>query len=477
MERKSGVLMHISSLYGDFSIGCFNDSAKYFINFLKECGFSYWQVLPFCPVDKCNSPYKSASSFAGNPYFIDLEKLNMEGLITDEELDIQRQHTQYLCEYKRLYNERIPLLYKASKRVGDKSAINNYINSNEYLLNFCKFMAIKKANKNKSWYEWENEVCNDDDLFFWKFVQYKFFTQWSEVRSYANKNGIRIIGDMPFYVDLDSSDVWGDKNLFKLNEKNLPNIIAGVPPDYFSSEGQLWGNPIYDWDEMEKDDFRWWKDRIIHLSNMFDGIRIDHFRAIESFWEVPANSKTAKTGKMTKGPGMKLIDEICKSAKETMIIAEDLGIITQDVRRLLEKSGFPGMRVFQFAFVGDKNSPHLPHNYINNCVAYTGTHDNNTLLGYLWETEENIKDYIFSYCGNKDKNIENAIDDIIRMIFASGAGTVILPIQDLLKFGSDTRINTPGKAEGNWGYRITKEQLDTIDRIKYRKLNELYQRI
>lgn len=477
MERKSGVLMHISSLYGDYSTGGFGENAKYFIDFLKECGFSYWQVLPFCPVDECNSPYKSASSFAGNPYFVDLEKLNKEELITNEELNSQIQHTQYLCEYKRLYNERIPLLYKASKRVCDKLVINNFINSNKYLLNFCKFMAIKKANENKAWYEWENETYNEEDLFFWKFVQYKFFTQWSEIKSYANKNGIKIIGDMPFYVDLDSSDVWGNKNLFKLDEKNVPITIAGVPPDYFSGEGQLWGNPIYDWGEMEKDDFRWWKDRIMHMSNMFDGIRIDHFRAIESFWEVPGNSKTAKRGKMTKGPGMKLIDVICESAKKTMIIAEDLGIITQDVERLLEKSGFPGMRVFQFAFMGDKNSPHLPHNYINNCVAYTGTHDNNTLLGYLWEVDEKTKDYIFSYCGNNDKKIENVIDDIVRMIFASGAGTVIIPIQDLLKFGSDTRINTPGKNDGNWEYRITKKQLDSIERIKYRKLNELYQRI
>lgn len=477
MERKSGVLMHISSLFGDFSIGDFDDSGKYFIDFLSDCGFSYWQVLPFCPIDSCNSPYKSTSSFAGNPYFISLKKLFDKNLLTYNELESQKQTTPYVCEYKKLYADRLSVLKTASSRVSTKDEIEKFISENSYLESFCKFMAIKNSNNNKMWQEWTEDTYDDSDLFMWKFIEYEFFSQWSEIKKYANSKGIKIIGDMPIYVDLDSSDVWADKHLFKLDKDNFPVTVAGVPPDYFSEDGQLWGNPIYDWSAMEKENFKWWKDRIKHMSKLFDGVRIDHFRAIESFWEIPADAKTAKEGVMTKGPGMSLVNAIKESAGNCLIIAEDLGLITEDVIKLLEKSGFPGMRVFQFAFMGDKNSPHLPHNYINNCVSYTGTHDNNTLLGYLWELDNNTRKYMLDYCGHKDSSWENGCDSILRTMFSSHSDLVIMPVQDLLGFGSDTRINTPGKPEGNWEFRITKEQLDSIDRQKFRKLNELYSRI
>ncbi len=476
MDRKSGVLMHISSLFSDYSIGSFGDEARYFIDFLASMGYSYWQVLPLCPTDECNSPYKSPSSFAGNPYFISLETLYNKGLLTKDELSYQKQSNPYVCEYERLYNERLDVLYSASKRVQNKAEIEAFISENPYIENFCKFMAIKKANDGKIWQEWENEDYNEDIFFMWKFIQYEFFNEWTQIKKYANENGIKIIGDIPIYVDLDSSDVWADKHLFKLDEKNLPTSVAGVPPDYFSKDGQLWGNPIYDWEAMEKENFRWWKARISHISKLFDGVRIDHFRAIESFWEVSADAATAKEGVMSKGPGMKLIDAIKESAEKTMIIAEDLGFITEDVINLLKESGFPGMRVFQFAFMGDKNSPHLPHNYIENCVAYTGTHDNNTLLGYLWELDDETRRHMLSYCGHTSENWDNGCDAIIRTMLASHAGLVIMPIQDLLGFGSDTRLNTPGNPDGNWGYRITKEQLDSIDKAKFKKLNELYSR-
>ena len=477
MERKSGVLMHISSLFGDYSIGGFGKEANYFIDFLVDSGFTYWQVLPFCPSDECNSPYKSPSAFAGNPYFINLEKLARENLITQEELSAQKQKTPYLCEYEHLYQTRLSVLKLASERCTEKDAVHNFIDSNPYLKNFCKFMAIKHTNNNKPWYEWENETYDDEILFMWKFIQYQFFAQWKEIKQYANERGIQIIGDIPIYVDLDSSDVWADKKLFKLDSQNKPISVAGVPPDYFCADGQLWGNPIYNWDEMEKEDFRWWRDRLAHMTNLFDGIRIDHFRGIESFWEVKGDAKTAKEGVMTKGPGMKLISAIKEESKDALIIAEDLGLITEDVVKLVKESGFPGMRVFQFAFMGDPNSPHLPHNYINNCIAYTGTHDNNTLLGYLWELDENTRQAMLAYCGFTGNDWGNGRECIIRTMMASHAGTVIMPIQDLLGYGSDTRLNTPGKIENNWAYRITKEQLDSIDRSYFKTLNKRYARI
>ncbi len=477
MERKSGVLMHISSLFGDYSIGDFGHQGKIFIDFLADCGYSYWQVLPFCPLDECNSPYKSASSFAGNPYFVSLEILHNKGLLTKEELISQKQNTPYVCEYERLYKERLSILKIAASRAINKSDIESFTAKNPYIESFCKFMAIKNENNDKPWDKWDNENYKDDVLFIWKFIQYEFFTQWAELKNYANSKGIKIIGDMPIYVAFDSSDVWANKNLFKLDKDNVPVTVAGVPPDYFTADGQLWGNPIYNWDAMEKEGFRWWKDRISHASTMFDGIRIDHFRAIESFWEVPSSAKTAKDGVMSKGPGMKLIDAIKENLSDTMIIAEDLGLITEDVVKLLKMSGFPGMKVFQFAFMGDRNSPHLPHNYSNHCVAYTGTHDNNTLLGYLWELDDTTRRNMLEYCGHKEQSWENGCDSIIRTMLGSHAGLVIMPIQDLLGYGSDTRLNTPGRAEGNWGYRITKEQLDTIDKAKFRRLNELYYRI
>lgn len=477
MERKSGVLMHISSLFGDYSIGSFGDEAKYFIDFLKECGFSYWQVLPFCLVDECNSPYKSYSSFGGNPYFIDLKTLNKKGLITNEELQNQIQQTPYSCEFVRLYHTRLNLLMSASKRVTNKEEIENFIKENPYLESFCRFMSLKKANNELPWYEWQTDKEDSETLFMWKFIQFEFFNQWKEIKKYANEQGIKIIGDIPIYVSLDSADVWSNKEQFLLDNENNPTKVAGVPPDYFSEDGQLWGNPLYDWDKMEKDGYKWWCDRLSHMLTLFDGVRIDHFRGIESYWAVDGKAETAKEGKWIKGPGEKLVKALKETAGEKMIIAEDLGDITAEVEKLVKDSGFPGMRVFQFAFLGDNDNPHLPHNYPKNCIAYTGTHDNNTLLGYLWELSDWDRKRMLSYCGYENPDWERGYDSILRTMFSSHAGLLILPIQDLLGYGSDTRLNIPGKADGNWQYRITKEQLDGIDKEKFRRLNEMYKRI
>ncbi|MBQ2966971.1 MAG: 4-alpha-glucanotransferase [Clostridia bacterium] len=476
LERASGVLMHISSLYGEYSSGAFGKEAKEFIDFLSDCGFKYWQVLPFTMVDECNSPYKSYSAFAGNPYFVDLNTLYKKGLLSKEELDAHRQNTPYGCEYVRLFHTRFKLLKTAALRIKDKSAIKDFIESHPHIADFCKFMALKEANDNTEWYAWEKDSCDENILFAWQFIQYEFFNQWSEIKAYANSKGIKIIGDIPIFVAYDSCDVWANRKLFQLDEKNVPKCVAGVPPDYFSEDGQLWGNPLYDWDVMAKDGYKWWLDRMSLMLELFDGVRIDHFRGLEAYYSIPYGAKTAKDGKWVKGPGKPFIDAIKKLAGDKLIIAEDLGDITNEVIELVNYSGFPGMKVFQFAFLSDGDSPHKPHNYVNNSVAYTGTHDNNTLLGYIWELDDNTRKEVLDYCGFTEADWDKSYDSIIRTVFASNAGLVILPIQDLLGFGSDTRLNIPGKADGNWQYRITKEQLDSIDKQKYRKLNKLFNR-
>ncbi len=467
--------MHISSLYGDYSCGSFGKEAKEFVDFLADSGFSYWQVLPFCMVDECNSPYKSYSTFGGNPYFVDLDKLFEKGLLTKDELDSQ---TPYSCEYVRLYHTRFDVLKKASERVSSstRTSIEAFISTDKYLDAFCRFMSLKSTNGEKAWFDWTSDAADEDTLFMWKFIQYEFFTQWSEIKKYANSKGIRIIGDIPIYVALDSCDVWSNKKLFCLDKDNKPTGVAGVPPDYFSADGQLWGNPLYDWSEMKKDGYSWWCDRVGHALDMFDGVRIDHFRGIESYWSVPGNAKTAKEGQWKKGPGMELVSRLKAVAGDRLIIAEDLGDITKEVETLVEESGFPGMRVFQFAFLSDSDNPHLPHSYVSNCIAYSGTHDNNTLLGYLWEMDDRSRRTMLSYCGYESENWTDGCPSIIRAIFASSAGLVIFPVQDLLGYGSDTRLNIPGKADGNWQYRVTKEQICSIDRSKYRKLNQIYKR-
>lgn len=475
MDRKSGVLMHVSTLWGEYSCGSFGKSAMEFVDFLADCGFTYWQVLPFCPADEYNSPYKSYSTFAGNPYFIDLEQLFDEGLLAREELTAARQNTPHLCEYERLREERLKLLFKASSRVKNTAEIEKFVSEDPYIYDFCEFMALKTANEQKPWWEWNCENADENILFGWKFVQYKFFEQWSKVKEYANQKGIKIIGDIPFYVAMDSSDVWKNTDEFMVDEKNVPYAVAGVPPDYFCEDGQLWGNPLYNWEKMRENGYKWWRDRMSFMLKMFDGVRIDHFRAIESFWAVPFGEETARGGKWVKGPGMELVSTLKKLAGDKLIIAEDLGDITDEVNALVDESGFPGMRVFQFGFLGGE-STHKPHNYKNNCVAYSGTHDNNTLLGYLWELSDELRREMLEYCGYNNEDWNSGFDSILRTLWQSAAGLVIVPVQDLLGYGADTRLNTPGKADGNWEFRITRKQLDTINREKFKRLNGLYYR-
>ncbi len=467
MKRASGVLMHISSLWNEYSIGSMGKNAEKWIDIIKEAGFSYWQVLPFCLPDEYNSPYKSFSAFSLNPYFIDLELLYEDNLITKDDLENAKQKTPYLCEFDRLKEERFLLLKKASTRFKNWDKVDEFLKSHPHADNFCKFMALKKSNNNEIWNNWTVDIPDENEYKAWQFTQYIFYLQWMNIKKYANENGVKIIGDIPIYVAPDSSDVWSNQAQFLLDKKGFPRSVAGVPPDYFSSDGQLWGNPLYSWKEMKKDNYLWWRQRMEFMTELFDGVRIDHFRALESFFSIPANEVTARNGKWVKGPGMSFINAIKPLCKDKLIIAEDLGDITPEVHRLVEKSAFPGMGVLQFAFLGDENSPHLPHNYKNNLIAYTGTHDNNTLLGYVWELPEDTRKRLLDYCNFTGDNWDNSYDSILKSMLKSHAGLVIFPVQDVLLYGSDTRLNKPGCAENNWAFRVLEQQINAVDREKF----------
>ena len=477
MKRSSGVLMHVSTLWGDCSEGSFGQAAREWIDFLVECGFSYWQTLPFCLPDDYNSPYCSLSTFSVNPYFIDLPTLEKEGLLTAAEVAAAKQKTPYSCEFGRLGKERLALLNKAAKRCTDQKGIDAFLKAHPRTGDFCRFMAIRASNGGLLWTEWTNATVDEEVLRLWQFMQYTCFKQWKEIKAYANERGISVIGDIPIYVALDSSDVWAAPEQFQLDREHKPVGIAGVPPDYFSADGQVWGNPLYDWDKMEADGFTWWRERMRFMCELFDGVRIDHFRGFEAYFSIPAGEKTARHGKWIKGPGMKIVDVLREECPGKLLIAEDLGDITPEVAKLVKDSGFPGMRVFQFAFLGDPGSPHLPHNYDNHCIAYTGTHDNNTLLGYIWDLDDETRRHVLTYCGYAGEDWDNGYDEILRTMFESHAGLFILPVQDLLLYGKDTRLNIPGKDVDNWSYRITKEQLMTIDRKKFYNWNKLYGRV
>ncbi len=477
MKRKSGVLMPISCLHGDYSEGGFGKSAEEFVDFLAESGFGYWQVLPFCMTDEHNSPYKSLSAFSGNPFFIDIYQLFEEGLLSAEEIEGARQYVPYTCEFKRLWEERIELLFSAASRFEDTAAIADFLSEHPYSREFATFMALREANGQKPWYEWEIKEYREDVFRAWAFIEYTFHRQWKRIRSYANRKNVAIIGDVPIYVAYDSADVYFHPEMFDLDEKGSPRGVAGVPPDAFSADGQLWGNPLYNWKGMKKDGYSWWRDRIRHMLSLFDGIRIDHFRGFDTYFDIPANANTAKDGVWRKGPGRPFVDMLREEAGDALIIAEDLGERMASVEKLLAYSKFPGMRILQFAFDGEIESRHLPHNYSENSVAYTGTHDNNTLLAYVFEADEGKRRELFRYCGYEGESFEEGCRYALRTMLASHASLVLFPVQDLLLFGADTRFNTPGVERGNWGFRITREQLFSLDRARLRSLNELYRRV
>lgn len=482
--RKNGILMHISSLASPYGIGTLGKEAREFVDFLKESGQSYWQLLPICPTSYGDSPYQSYSTFAGNPYFIDLDMLSEEGLLDKEEYEnIDWESTPDQVNYGALFHKRYPLLRKAAERFlqNPPAEFGDFVEGQkEWLEDYATFMMLKDVHEGAPWWEWNKALRNCDEgalevakkehqgtIQFWKAVQYLFFEQWKALKAYANEKGIEIIGDLPIYVSLDSVDVWRSPELFQLNEEKIPKEVAGCPPDGFSADGQLWGNPLYDWDYMEKDNFKWWVNRIDYLCNIYDVLRIDHFRGFEAYYAIPYGNETAKGGCWKQGPGMKLFDAVERTIGKKRIIAEDLGFLTDGVRKLLADSGFPGMKVLEFAFDSrDENSiNYLPHNFVKNCVAYTGTHDNEPVLGWMETAAETDVSYAKEYLRLSKE--EGYHWGMMRALFATVADTTIVQAQDILGLGSESRMNAPSTVGKNWKWRskngvFTKELAQTL---------------
>ena len=462
-SRGSGILLHISSLPGDYGCGSFGKEAFRFVDMLENGGFCAWQTLPFCLPDEYGSPYKSASAFSTNPYFIDLPTLAAEGLITAEELEGAKQRTPYLLELDDFESRRMPLLAKAASRASDelRTAVNSYAESEPRIAEYCLW-----ASENLPAYG------SEDVEFFRRFCEYEFYIQWQRVKTYANAKGIRIIGDIPIYLDASSCDAELHPELFMLDGSGKPKAVAGCPPDNFSEDGQLWGNPIYDWTAMALDGFGWWRERIGFCFKFFDVLRIDHFRAIEAYWSIPAKVESAKEGAWVKGPGMPFVQAIRSAAGDGEIIAEDLGTSTPGLEAFMKESGLPCMRLMQFGeYDGTASDPHMSYNYPHACVAYTGTHDNNTLLGWVYELSEEKRRRVFDYCSYGGNDLSEGCASVIRMLFTSPANMAILPFQDLHLYGKDTRMNTPGVAKGNWTFRATRNAIETVDVKYWRELN------
>ena len=482
--RTSGVLMPISSLPSPYGIGTMGKSARKFVDFLVKGGQTYWQILPICPTSYGDSPYQSFSSFAGNPYFIDLDILCKENLLKEKECESFDWGTsEEYIDYGTMYVSRYALLHKAYARFV-KNMPEDFSSfceaEKDWLEDYTLFMALKDANDGKAWGQWDEKLRVRDaaaldearkkyaeDIEFYKMLQYLFFKQWRELKAYANENGIEIIGDVPIYVAGDSADVWANPKQFYLDEDLNPIEVAGCPPDGFSADGQLWGNPLYDWKHHEADGYSWWIDRIKMQMKLTDYLRIDHFRGFEAYWSVPADEETAVNGKWKKGPGKKLFEAIQKELGEDLPIwAEDLGVITPEVEELRDEFAFPGMKILQFAFEGLDESDYHPHNLTTtNCICYTGTHDNDTTTGWYQNLPEPQKDKIRRYC-NCDGGIISL--DFIRMCMGSIAKYAIFPIQDLFMQDSSCRMNTPGSAFANWAYRYEASAL-TQDRVDWLK--------
>ncbi len=497
LERGAGILMPVSSLPSPYGIGSFGKAAYEFIDTLVRAKQKYWQVLPMGPTGYGDSPYAPYSAFAGNPYFIDLDVLKEEKLLEQREIDQyswgeRADRVDYGC----LYNGRFALLqlafsrsqYREFPEYGEFAAKNVY-----WLDDYAMYMALKKSHQESGWMDWEEDIRRREpqalarvreelaeEIDYWKFIQFKFWQQWKKVRDYANERRISIIGDIPLYVAFDSADVWSRQEQFQLNRKTqFPAEVAGVPPDAFSETGQLWGNPLYNWTEMVKDGFVWWTERMKCNAALYDVIRIDHFIGITQYFAIPYGEQTAVNGHWRKGPGKKLTDAIDEAIKDygAKIIAEDLGVFVPAVQKLLEQTGYPGMKVIEFAFSGDRKNPHLPHCYVPNSVVYGGTHDNETLAGYFrqdcrqwWELQ-----YICDYLGVS--HIAEVPDRVFRAAYGSVASAAIFQMQDVIGLDNSARMNTPGSFGGNWCWRMLPGQFRE-DRVEYlAKLTDIFGRI
>ena len=490
--RESGVLLPVSSLPSDYGIGCFSKEAYEFVDQLKAGGQKNWQILPLGPTGYGDSPYQSFSTFAGNPYFIDLETLIKEGLLTREECDAcDFGDNAEFIDYEKIYFSRFKILRKAFERFVPDEEFETFAEENKaWLEDYALYMAIKNSLGGISWSQWPAELKRrvpeameekkkelEEEIQFIRFQQYEFTKQWTRLKKYANDQGIRIIGDIPIYVAFDSADAWANPQLFQFDEECTPIAVAGCPPDAFAATGQLWGNPLYDWEYHEKTGFAWWIQRLEYCYKLYDVVRVDHFRGFDEYYAIPYGDKTAENGKWRKGPGLELFKAVKKAMGEMSIIAEDLGYLTDSVRQLVKDTGYPGMKVLQFAFDSREESDYLPHNYEHNCVVYTGTHDNNTILGWLDEMAPEDRLLAERYLDNRYTRKEDMPWDFIRLAMASVADLAITPIQEFLCLGGEARINRPSTLGTNWKWRLLKGQITHEVTGKMYDMTKLYGRL
>lgn len=494
-RRTSGILLHPTSLPGHYGVGDLGREAYQFVDFLAETGQQIWQVLPLGPTGYGNSPYLCYSAMAGNHLLISLDVLRDRGLLHDEDLGSTPSFPADEVDYDQALAYKVPLLEKAAERFKqqaspeEQQAFAQFCESRDFWLDeFAFFMALKRAHQGASWYEWDEPLARrhpeamqhwrlelSADLFYFKFLQFEFFRQWSELKHYANERSIRIIGDMPFYVAHDSVDVWAFPHNFCIDPDTLqPSLMAGVPPDYFSETGQLWGNPVYDWEKLQELNFRWWLQRLHAMLEYVDLIRIDHFRGFEAYWAVPGGETTAMNGEWVKAPGEEFFKVVRDELGSLPILAEDLGVITPEVEALRDQFGFPGMKILQFAFGSGAGNPYLPFNYPRNCVVYTGTHDNDTTLGWWNQLSDDGRQSVLEYLGCVSG--EGIHWDLIRLAFSTVADEAIIPLQDLLGLGAEARMNTPGQSNDNWAWRYRGDVLTHELRDRLRHLTQLYGR-
>jgi 4-alpha-glucanotransferase len=492
-SRSSGILLHPTSLPGPFGSGDLGASAYQFIDWLLSAGQSLWQMLPLSPVGMANSPYMSPSAFAGSPLFIDLHELISHGWITKDDIGNATNDPSFRVNYPLVTKFRMSILLKASKQFflqgnsKEREQFDIYCDTEKsWLENYSLFQALNKLYGGREWSSWDHALVHrrqaalkkarvelQEQINFYKFTQWCFARQWHNLKKYANERHIKLVGDIPIFVAHHSADVWSDPGDFYLDSDGMPTKVAGVPPDYFSEDGQRWGNPLYRWSVMKKRKYRWWIERFRKAFELFDIIRIDHFRGFEAYWEIPAEEKTACIGKWVKGPGGDLFKEVKAKLGTLPIIAEDLGVVTSKVVAIREKFKFPGMKVLQFAFSTDPEDNFLPHTYERNCVVYTGTHDNDTTIGWYEKATEHERDFVRRYCKTDGHEINW---DLIKLALQSIADIAILPFQDVLGLGSEGRMNFPSTVDGNWEWRYTWDQVKPEMADRLYELTALYAR-
>lgn len=492
--RRSGILLPVSAIPSEYGIGTFSKEAYAFVDFLERAGQKLWQILPLGPTGYGDSPYQSFSTFAGNPYYIDLVTLIEQGYLTREDCDaFDAGDSREYVDYEKIYLSRFKILekaYHAALKQGLKKSASykTFKADNAYWLeDYALYMAVKVFFGSVCWVEWDEDIRLRkpaavkrykkelaDEIEFYKFQQYLFYTQWTALKSYANEKGIEIIGDIPIYVAFDSADTWANPELFQLDENNLPIGVAGCPPDAFSETGQLWGNPLYKWEYHRQTEYDWWMKRIAYCYELYDVVRIDHFRGFDAYWFVPYGDETAQNGHWVDGPGYELFAAMKKKLGKRQVIAEDLGFLTPRVLKMVKRTGFPGMKVLQFAFGDTARNAYLPHNYPTNCVVYTGTHDNETMMGWYRNVEKKYRKNAKKYLDIRDnKGVQWYF---IRAALGSVADTAVIPMQDYLGLGNEARINTPSTLGDNWKWRMKPDACTPKLAKKIRKVTRMYGR-